>query len=129
MLIQLYVPLIQGLTFFLLLRAPKGYFRQGLQFKPVHFGTAAPIPIVTIAEDNDDFVAEIGELLVPSMYILPTINKENPQKASKDKRISMKEHIMDEIHYVPSISKYIIPLGLNYFFNFFTNQALVLLDN
>lgn len=118
---QLFMPFLAIFAFWIILRAPKGYRRNRLSFQPVHYGTVAPIPVVPINDsDNHDESLGLGEdLLVPSMFILPIINQN--ENIQKQRRQSIKE----EIFYVPSVAKYIIPLTANYFFNYFINQTLV----
>lgn len=111
------------LTFWILLRPPQGFRRKGLRFRPVHFGIAAPIPVVVMSKEsvrsNDSSDEE--NLVVPSFFVLPTLQNDKP----RTNRMTVKEHFMDEVHYIPMIGKYIAPLFLNYFFNYFTNQGLV----
>lgn len=122
LLIQLLIPVIQTLAFWILLRPPVGFQRKGLKFQPVHFGTAAPIPVVVMSKESasgDDSDEE--NLMVPSFIMLPKVDDENLAQ----KPITLMENFKDELHYIPTIGKYFIPLCANYFLNYFTNQGLV----
>lgn len=123
LLIQLVIPVIEILAFWILLRPPLGFRRKGLKFQPVHYGTSAPIPVVVLSKESITGRNDSDEenMVVPSFFALPKIEPDKPET----RRQSMKEHIMDELHYIPAIGKYITPLFANYFFNYFTNQGLV----
>lgn len=121
------IPIIEILSFWIVLSPPQGFRRKGLKFQPVHYGTSTQIPIVVLSHDSlqegHSSHDDENRFVVPSFFALPTVEYHNKPM---NKRVSMKDHLKDEVHYIPSIGKYIIPLFANYFFNYFTNQGLVI---
>lgn len=106
MLIMLSVPLLEGVAFWLILRRPNAIFTTPETPENQQYEGQSTDTLSTF----DNIILEKGEDI-----------EKNEKSNECDTPFGLKEKIM----YLPSLLKYMIPITLVYFLEYFINQGLV----